>query len=269
MTISMEQYKINYNAFLEDYKKKLPVFDKFPHSEKIKKVYELAKKYGMLIDEKSGRIYSFEDIKRGHIEYCQPWEGAYKVPKGNWLYKKIGSCGTGCLCVDKGADRPSLNKINSLKYIEVDQVCDGSKEHKPRPRKTPYIAFDYKSKNPINLDKLKSLCSVSKQIAVNDYGKQDIRNLCTGEKETEKETKSSRIREREFYKGMKDPWGKLINKKKKYPSILIFGKKQNNKEFWQQTASVLSDLEVSNSKPTKKLPKKKTKTNKFNLGFEY
>ncbi len=59
---------------------------------------------------------------------CKSWESEYHVPKGNWLYDKPGVCGTSCLCVDKGADKLSLDKINSIKSICVAQKVKKTNE---------------------------------------------------------------------------------------------------------------------------------------------
>ena len=178
----MKEYTRRYNEFLKDREKIVITLGENPRPKQLNdaknKILDSAKKHGLKVDER--RIYTPENIKTGSI--CRPWESEYNVPSQSWLYNKQGSCGKGCLCVDKGADRESLHILNSLNSINLEQVCDGSREHHPRTSKTPYIAFSYKIKNP-DLDALKTACSSAKQIIVDDPRQpQRIENLCTGKK---------------------------------------------------------------------------------------
>ncbi len=234
----IKEYTINYNLFKREYKK---IYGKSENltPEQIQDIYKLAEKYGLQKDERTGNILSPENIQSGSL--CKSWETEYYVPQGNWLYDKKGNCGTGCLCVDKGADKQSLDVMNSNPAINLEQVCDGSKEHKPRTNKTPFLAFEYKSKNPMNLEKLKTLCSSAKQIIVDDPY-QRIENLCTGEMMSVEDTAALRKREKSMYKGQKDAWGKPI-KVGKNPSVLVMGSRYNDQQFWQDAAYAISGIE--------------------------
>jgi len=262
--VNIKEYTKNYNIFLKELNKirSQRKSTKPATKKETENLLNLAEKYGLKVDRNIKRIYSPENIKSG--TFCKSWEKEYHVPKGNWLANKSNTCGTGCLCVDKGADTESLDKINSLKSIEVGQVCDGSKEHKPRTNTTPLVAFDYKSKKPINLENLKTLCSSAKTIVVNDIDKNtpNIRNLCTNDVGTLKEKKDTLKREKEFYKGKKDSFGKKIVVGKN-PSVIIMGKRYNDEQFWKDTARVLSDIELPIKQTT---PIKKPKTIKTDYG---
>lgn len=248
MKIDITNYTKSYNIFKKEIILKYGKLNRELNKKEREEIYNLAeKKYKLKVDRTInsglGLVFTPEMLKTGSM--CKAWEREYRVPPGNWLYDKPNSCGTGCLCVDKGADKRSLDIINSIPSINVEQICDGSKEHKPRTNLTPYVAFEYKSKRPINLKSLRNLCSSAKQIGINDYGERDIRNLCTNDVMTKKETKSLRMRERELYEGQEDMFGNIINKKKKYPSVLILGKRYNDRKFWQDTASALFNIEQS------------------------
>ena len=179
------------------------------------------------------------------------WTSPYYVPKGNWLYDKKGDCGVGCLCVDSGADRPSLDIINSNSLINVEQVCDGSPEHKHRPRTTPMLALEYKSKRPINLERIRSACKTSERISVDDRTRpRIINNICTNEETTEESTKQTRRN------------GK--------PGIAFFGKNSNSREFWEDVAYSLSDIEdIGMGRQEQKIRSEKTNSTKKLRGFSF
>jgi len=238
--MDIEEYSRNYNLFKKEYLKIYGNIKDFSDKKLLREIYTLARKYKLNIDKRTGVILNPENLKSGSA--CKSWEYEYKVPKGNWLYNKKGDCGKGCLCVDKGADKKSLDIMNSNPKINVGQVCDGSREHKPRINKTPFLAFDYISKKPLNIEKLRPICTVAKQVIINNHGKREITNLCTDTYLSEKETKISREKYRKMFEGKINTRGEIIKDVNKYPSVLIFAKKYNTKKFWEDSAKVTSNL---------------------------
>jgi hypothetical protein len=259
--MDIEEYTKNYNRFAKAYKLKTKDWEPEQFKEHLEEIYQWAESYGLKVDrEKTGKIYSPIDMERGYTKLCSDWEEPYYVSKGNWLYEKEGNCGKGYLCVDVGADRPSLDKMNSNPAVNVGQVCDGSREHKPRTNKTPFLAFDYTSKKSLNLEKLKKVCTVAKQVSVSDYGKQDIIDLCTDSYASEKDTKATRKWEKEYYKGQKNLHGEPIVVGQ-YPSVAIIGKKYNTKQFWEVSADAISELEdIGMGRPSRNIAIKKSKS---------
>ena len=85
-----------------------------------------------------------------------------------------------------------------------------------------------------------------------------------------KDTKDLRKREVESYRGKKDLHGKPI-KISKNPGVLIYGSRYNDKQFWEDAAYAVSNIEdigLGKSTQSRKISNKKHKTNsnKFSFG---
>ncbi len=203
------------------------------------------------ISEYDKRIYQ-NDLNGVVPRGCYSHQYKYIPPKGTEGYKRFENsiyCGNHCICVDKGVDKKSIDKINKNKSVEIAWACDGE-HHRRDPENIEYgiskpplkssTIIEYKGKNKKRLKNvLSSICTFS-----NVLEQKSGLDVCS------------------------NPIPKKAN------TFSISSKKRNTKEWWEKTSESLDNLLDMENKPKNRLYpkhslKKNPKKSEFNLGFEY
>jgi len=159
---------------------------------------------------------------------CYSFQNEYRPPPGTEAHERFKAdtqCGNSCTCMDKGADKASIDKINLNKNFNISWVCDG--EHHDRdpenisigqstPILKPILGLSYKGKNRDKLiSTLKPLCeSVADNIWI-----EDKHNVCRNKQIP------------------------TINKKEL--NFSISGKGRNTKQFWEAMANAIGSIDTN------------------------
>jgi len=234
--ISKEQYITNYNKWNRLREKMATEFksgkSKFTIEQSRNVLLVEAKKLGLKIDYKGTPPYPLEPNLVFHT--CEnKWTQPYYLPEGSVQNRhKMNDCGIGCLCLDDGVDRPSIDKLNRNKKISIEQVCSGTRKHKPVHRLVPGFSFSFTGSKPMNRNSLKEMCNMA-DVSIDDPSLQYIESdFCNNKNRTIEESKQIRNR-------VKQISGKETLTK---PEINIFGKQYNSPQFWKRLADTLERL---------------------------
>jgi len=168
------------------------------------------------------------DLDRKVPRGCYSFQNEYRPPPGTEAFerfKNFTDCGNSCICVDKGADRNSIDRINLSKNFDINWVCDGEHHDKDPenisigqgvPPLKPILRLNYKGTNRDKLfSTMKPLC---KTVADNIWV-EDKYNICRNDKVP------------------------TINKSKL--TLSISGNQRNSKQFWEAMANAIGSIDTN------------------------